>query len=277
MRRQRQRRCGHHGVRRLLRFPVPAGRAGPGHVRPDAIDSRDRAPWHDRERASTRGRCRRKCGNVATHRGHAPQGPRSRDSLADSRGEPGHDEQPVVWGSDSRHGGEPFAYYETIAGGTGGGPGHPGNNGAQSHMTNTLNTPTEVLEHIYPVRVHRYALRKGSGGRGKFPGGEGIVREIEMLADVQAGILSDRRKLPPYGLMGGSPGSSGENEIVVKRPRSALCRQNAHSAPRQGPSSESRLRAEGDGEKRVKCREQRGEKRKAPRRDGLGAFLEPGK
>ncbi len=119
-------------------------------------------------------------------------------------------------GSDVRHGGKPFAYYETIAGGTGGGPGHPGNNGAQSHMTNTLNTPTEVIEHIYPVRVHSYALRKGSGGRGKFPGGEGIVREIEMLADVQAGILSDRRKLRPYGLKGGSPGSPGKNEIVVK-------------------------------------------------------------
>jgi len=119
-------------------------------------------------------------------------------------------------GSDARHGGEPFAYYETIAGGTGGGPGHPGNNGAHSHMTNTLNTPTEVLEHVYPVRVHRYELRKGSGGRGKFPGGEGLIREIEMLSDVQAGILSDRRKLLPYGLMGGSPGSPGKNEIVVK-------------------------------------------------------------
>ena len=83
-------------------------------------------------------------------------------------------------------------------------------------MTNTLNTPTEVLEHIYPVRVHRYALRKGSGGSGEFPGGEGIVREIEMLAEVQAGILSDRRKLRPYGLAGGSPGSPGRNEIVVK-------------------------------------------------------------
>jgi N-methylhydantoinase B len=117
-------------------------------------------------------------------------------------------------GSDPRHGDKPFAYYETIAGGTGGGPGHPGNNGAQSHMTNTLNTPTEVLEHIYPVRVHRYAVRKGSGGHGHFPGGEGIIREIEMLADVQAGILSDRRKLRPYGLMGGSPGSPGKNEIV---------------------------------------------------------------
>jgi N-methylhydantoinase B len=119
-------------------------------------------------------------------------------------------------GSDPRPGGERFAYYETIAGGTGGAPGHPGNDGAQSHMTNTLNTPTEVLEHIYPVRVHRYALRKGSGGRGKFPGGEGIVREIEMLADVQAGILSDRRTQRPYGLKGGSSGKAGKNEIVVK-------------------------------------------------------------
>jgi N-methylhydantoinase B len=119
-------------------------------------------------------------------------------------------------GSDPRHGGRPFTYYETIAGGTGGGPGHAGNSGAQSHMTNTLNTPTEVLEHILPVRVHRYALRKGSRGRGQFPGGEGIVREIEMLAEVQAGILSDRRKLRPYGLTGGSSGGPGKNELVVK-------------------------------------------------------------
>jgi N-methylhydantoinase B len=129
-------------------------------------------------------------------------------------------------GSDPRHGGEPFAYYETIAGGTGGTPGHPGNNGTHSHMTNTLNTPIEVIEHVYPVRVHLYALRKGSGGRGKFPGGDGLVREIEMLADVQAGILSDRRKLGPYGLMGGSPGGPGKNEIIVKgqaRPLPSKC------------------------------------------------------
>jgi N-methylhydantoinase B len=121
----------------------------------------------------------------------------------------------TIGGSDPRHGGQPFAYYETIAGGTGGGPGHPGNHGAHSHMTNTLNTPAEVLEHVYPVRVHRYALRRGSGGRGKFPGGEGLIREIEMLAEVQAGILSDRRKLSPYGLMGGAPGSPGKNEAVI--------------------------------------------------------------
>jgi N-methylhydantoinase B len=118
-------------------------------------------------------------------------------------------------GNDKRRNGEPFAYYETIAGGTGGGPGHAGNNGAHSHMTNTLNTPIEVLEHVYPFRVQRYALRNGSGGDGRFRGGEGIVREIEMLTDVQAGILSDRRKLRSYGLSGGSPGSPGKNEIVV--------------------------------------------------------------
>ncbi len=119
-------------------------------------------------------------------------------------------------GRDPRRGGTPFAYYETIGGGTGGGTGHAGNSGVQSHMTNTLNTPTEVLEHVYPVRVLRYALRKNSAGRGEFPGGEGIVREIEILTGVQAGILSDRRRLPPYGLAGGSPGSSGKNEIEVR-------------------------------------------------------------
>lgn len=123
-------------------------------------------------------------------------------------------------GTDPRHSGGPFAYYETIAGGTGGGPGHAGNSGVQSHMTNTLNTPVEVLEHVYPVRVHCYALRRGSGGAGKFPGGDGIVREIETLTDMQVAILSDRRKLAPYGLAGGSPGKPGENELIVRgRPR----------------------------------------------------------
>ncbi|HVA93270.1 MAG TPA: hydantoinase B/oxoprolinase family protein, partial [Candidatus Dormibacteraeota bacterium] len=119
-------------------------------------------------------------------------------------------------GRDSRYGGAPFAYYETIAGGTGAGAGVKGSNATQSHMTNTLNTPIEVLEHAYPVRVRRYALVKGSGGDGRFPGGNGIVREIEMLTDVQAGILSDRRKLPPYGLAGGEAGAMGNNEMVVE-------------------------------------------------------------
>ena len=93
-------------------------------------------------------------------------------------------------------------------------------------MTNTLNTPTEVLEHAYPVRVLRYGLRSGSGGHGKFSGGDGIIREIEMLADMQVGILSDRRKLQPYGLSGGIPGHAGKNEIVVNgraRPLPSKC------------------------------------------------------
>jgi len=135
-------------------------------------------------------------------------------------------------GSDPRRGGEPFAYYETVAGGTGGGPGHPGNHAAQSHMTNTLNTPTEVLEHMYPVRVHRYALRKGSGGAGEFPGGDGIVRELEMLADAQASILSDRRKLPPYGLSGGSSGRPGKNEIIIGGRARQLASKCTFRAPR---------------------------------------------
>jgi N-methylhydantoinase B len=118
-------------------------------------------------------------------------------------------------GRDPRRGDSPFAYYETIAGGTGASPDHFGNSGVQSHMTNTLNTPVEVLEHVYPVRVLRYALRGNSGGKGKFSGGDGVVRWIELLTDVQAGILSDRRAQGPYGLAGGAPGATGKNELVT--------------------------------------------------------------
>lgn len=117
-------------------------------------------------------------------------------------------------GRDPRRNSEPFTYYETIAGGTGAGFGRSGNHGTHSHMTNTLNTPVEVLEHVYPVRVHRYSLRRGSGGRGKFAGGDGLIREIEALTEVEVGILSDRRKLRPYGLMGGWPGQVGKNELA---------------------------------------------------------------
>jgi N-methylhydantoinase B len=137
-------------------------------------------------------------------------------------------------GLDPRRGGAPFAYYETIAGGTGGGPGHACNHGTHSHMTNTLNTPVEVLEHVYPVRVHRYALRSGSGGRGEFPGGEGLIREIEMLAEVQAGILSERRKLRPYGLAGGSPGAAGKNELMLKNSMQHLPSKSTFRVPAGG-------------------------------------------
>jgi N-methylhydantoinase B len=111
--------------------------------------------------------------------------------------------------------GEPFAYYETIAGGMGARPSSDGLNGVHTHMTNSLNTPIEALESAYPVRVLRYALRRGSGGVGKFHGGEGIVREIEFLTQVRGSILSDRRKFRPYGLAGGGSGKPGKNQLTV--------------------------------------------------------------
>jgi N-methylhydantoinase B len=112
--------------------------------------------------------------------------------------------------------GQPFAYYETIAGGMGARPSADGLSGVHTHMTNSLNTPVEALETAYPVRVRKYSLRQGSGGGGKFRGGEGIVREIEFLTEVRGSILSDRRKFAPYGLAGGEAGRTGENQLTVQ-------------------------------------------------------------
>src|SRR5208282_4318021 len=107
-----------------------------------------------------------------------------------------------------------FAYYETIAGGLGARPGRDGISGIQNHMTNSLNTPVEVLEQLYPVRVRRYNLRRGSGGDGRWRGGDGIVREIEFLTAAEASLLSDRRRIGPYGLAGGSAGATGRNTLI---------------------------------------------------------------
>jgi N-methylhydantoinase B len=113
--------------------------------------------------------------------------------------------------------GEPFAYYETIAGGMGAGPRGDGISAVHTHMTNSLNTPIEALESIYPVRVRRYSIRRNSGGKGKHRGGDGVIREIEFLTNVRGTILSDRRRFAPYGLAGGSPGQPGKNELIVPR------------------------------------------------------------
>jgi N-methylhydantoinase B len=136
-------------------------------------------------------------------------------------------------GMDPRTG-EPFAYYETIAGGMGARPSADGLNGVHTHMTNSLNTPIEALESAYPVRVRRYSLRKGSGGAGLFHGGEGIVREIEFLTEVRGNILSDRRKFGPYGLAGGQPGRPGKNELTVGGRTRLLPGKVAFRAPRGG-------------------------------------------
>jgi N-methylhydantoinase B len=116
--------------------------------------------------------------------------------------------------SPSGSSGPAFAYYETIGGGMGARPIGDGAGAVHSHMTNTLNTPVEALEYAYPLRVVRYSIRQGSGGRGRFRGGDGIVRDVQVLVEAQATILSDRRKNPPYGLAGGEPGQCGENVLI---------------------------------------------------------------
>jgi N-methylhydantoinase B len=119
----------------------------------------------------------------------------------------------TIGGLDPRTG-EPFAYYETVAGGMGARPNKPGVSGVHTHMTNSLNTPAEALEYAYPFRVTQYSLRRGSGGRGRFAGGDGIVRELELLTDAEVTLLSDRRKRGPYGLSGGADGTPGKAEII---------------------------------------------------------------
>ncbi len=114
----------------------------------------------------------------------------------------------VLIGNDS------FAYYETVAGGQGGRPGRAGQSGIQTGMTNTKNTPVESLETHYPFRIRTYRLRRGSGGSGRYPGGEGIEREIEFLADATVSLMGERRRLAPWGLAGGGPGGVGEDWLI---------------------------------------------------------------
>lgn len=133
----------------------------------------------------------------------------------------------TIGGIDPRSG-EPFAYYETIAGGMGARPSKGGVSGVHTHMTNSLNTPAEALEYAYPLRVRSYSLRPGSGGDGEFRGGDGIVREIEVLTECAVTLLSDRRSRGPWGLSGGSDGAPGKAFVV---------RQDGTSQPMPGKFS----------------------------------------
>jgi N-methylhydantoinase B len=137
----------------------------------------------------------------------------------------------TIGGVDPRTG-EPFAYYETIAGGMGARPGKSGVSGVHTHMTNSLNTPAEALEYAYPLRVRRYSLRPGSGGEGKFRGGDGIVREIEVLADCEVTLLADRRSRGPWGLSGGGDGAPGKT-FLTRRDGSVEPMPAKFSAPLQ--------------------------------------------
>jgi N-methylhydantoinase B len=107
--------------------------------------------------------------------------------------------------------GQPWDYYETIGGGMGAHAGGPGLSGVQTHMTNTLNTPIEVVETRFPLYISRYATRRGSGGAGRFPGGDGLIREFEFLGPAQISLLTERRTRRPWGIAGGEAGRCGRN------------------------------------------------------------------
>jgi N-methylhydantoinase B len=127
--------------------------------------------------------------------------------LADSQGTMNN----LTLGGIDPRGGRPFAYYETMGGGMGASPSGDGLSGVHVHMSNTLNTPIEALEHAYPVRITHYSLRRGSGGAGNSRGGDGIRRDIQLLADADVSLLSERRKVAPHGIRGGEAGARGEN------------------------------------------------------------------
>jgi len=125
----------------------------------------------------------------------------------------------VTIGGVDPHRGAAFAYYETIAGGAGAGPAGGGGSAIHTHMTNTLNTPVEALEHAYPFRVSAYAIRRSSGGRpgdsrAGFAGGDGIVRQYVFAHPVTVTLMTERRAHAPYGLNGGGPGATGVNELI---------------------------------------------------------------
>jgi N-methylhydantoinase B len=119
----------------------------------------------------------------------------------------------TIGGMDPRTG-HPFAYYETVGGGMGAGPGGDGLSGVHTHMSNSLNTPVEALEHAYPFRVTRYSLRRGTGGDGAHRGGDGLRRDLMLFAPARVALLCERRVEGPAGARGGAPGAPGENVLI---------------------------------------------------------------
>ena len=119
----------------------------------------------------------------------------------------------VTFGGHDRTRGRPFVWYETLGGGTGAGPEHDGLSAVHVAMSNTRNTPVEAIEFELPVRIGRYAIRRGSGGEGRHRGGDGVERVYEFLEEASGTVISERRRLAPWGLRGGAPGGRGENEL----------------------------------------------------------------
>ncbi len=119
------------------------------------------------------------------------------------------------WDADR---GRPFAYYETLAGGSGAGPSGDGLSAVHTHMTNTMNTPVEALEMTYPFRVREYSIRHATGGTGRHRGGDGVAREYEFMSPVDVTIVGERRRRAPYGARGGGPGAPGRDTLITEGP-----------------------------------------------------------
>jgi len=137
-----------------------------------------------------------------------------------------------------------WAYYETLGGGMGASADHTGLDGVQCHMTNTKNSSIEVLEMHYPLRIHQYLIRHGSGGAGFHRGGNGIIREWEALDDCHLSLLSERRRSRPWGLQGGSPGARGRNLLFQNGQWSELA---AKCTARLGSGDRLRIETPGGG------------------------------
>jgi N-methylhydantoinase B len=148
-------------------------------------------------------------------------------------------------GGFDRARGRPYAYYETIAGGAGGGPLRAGRSGVHTHMTNTMNTPLEALPLAYPFTVERYALRPDTGGAGAHRGGDGVVREYRFHDEATVTIVSERRRYAPWGLAGGEPGATGRNTLI--RADGTVLDLGARAEVRVGPGDRVRIETPGGG------------------------------
>jgi 5-oxoprolinase (ATP-hydrolysing) len=122
----------------------------------------------------------------------------------------------VLFGNDN------FGYYETVGGGTGAGNGFDGADAVHQHMTNTRATDPEILEHRYPVILKKYQICEGSGGAGKWKGGNGIIREMQFTQPVSLSVLSQHRKVAPYGLKGGESGKPGKQLLIQNQTQREL-------------------------------------------------------
>ncbi|HEX7079908.1 MAG TPA: hydantoinase B/oxoprolinase family protein [Gammaproteobacteria bacterium] len=138
-----------------------------------------------------------------------------------------------------------YQYYETLCGGAGAGPSFDGASAVHTHMTNSRLTDPEVLEWRYPVRLRRFEIRSGSGGDGRHRGGDGIVREIEFLEPMHAAILSNRRRVPPFGVAGGSAGLPGRNAVI--RSSGEVVELGPIAALELGPGDRFRIETPGGG------------------------------